>query len=335
MSALSFLRLYSQTPACQVCVIVLATSTLAWCIKRRFLKTDGSTMASTGKDAAHCDTGPSNEPSASSDRPTYADALRATGFPGSKILLKQRNEILRASIQAPHFPQPRKPIPAAHQVFGTPELLAMVLANLPLASDRSAMNVSKHFWAVLNPGAESHLCGIKEALGIKFSRSIESLTASEKADFWAHIPVSMRIPKPRLDWLVNIELDTAFVLSQHGQFLKIKPFVSDGLLGCLEHRTLLINLRLDAEDVDRTFTEWKGVRAIRQGQAMLYSSKGKDVARNWTDVKLAKMPFEVQVSVAVDFRKAMGAPSHHEGGCRVPGCVVGLHGIQVRQNLPF
>jgi hypothetical protein len=49
----------------------------------------------------------------------------------------------------------------------------MILANLPLASDRRAMTVSKNFWAVLNPNAESHLYGIKEALGIRFSRSIE------------------------------------------------------------------------------------------------------------------------------------------------------------------
>jgi hypothetical protein len=197
------------------------------------------------------------------------------------------------------------------------------------------MTVSKNFWAVLNPNAESHLYGIKEALGIRFSRSIESLTGWEKSDFWADLHVPRQIPNPRMEWLVNVELDSDFVLSHHRQFLKIKPFVSDGMIGCLTQRKITVKLRLDAEDIDKTFAEWKGVRAIRRGQAMLYSNQGSYAARNWMNVKLFKMPFEVLVSVAVDFRKGMGAPGHHQGACGDPGCVVGWHGIQVRRSLAF
>lgn len=348
MSALAFLRIYAQTPTCQACVLVLATSTIAWCIKRRFLKTEGTTMASTGRNTTQSDAGPSSGPSTTSGKRTYADVLKFTSPLGSNIQpkqskgnlhvspqapsfqLQQSNGSLHISPQAPHFKISRELETAAHQVFRTPELLGMILAKLPLISNRSAMSVSKQFWAVLNPDAEHHLCGIKGALGIDFSRSIESLTDSEKADLKI---MPIHIPEPRLEWLVNFELDLAFVDHRHAPFVKIWPFVFERMTGSLKHRKLDISLRLDAEDIDREYTESKGVYTPSKGRTMIYSNEPDIPARNWMDVKLLNLPFKVMVQVAVDFRKCMGAPSHHEGTCRVPGCQVGLFGIQVRPAL--
>jgi hypothetical protein len=351
MSALAFLRIDSQTPVCQVCVLVLATSTVAWCIKRRFLKTEDSAMASTGRNTTQSNAGLLSEPPATSRKRTYADVLKSTQLLGLNIQLqqshgsprtspqpprfqlKQSNVSLHTSPEAPHFQLSRDLVSAAHQVFRTPELLGMILVNLPLISDRSAMSVSKQFWAVLNPDAERHLCGIKGALGIDFSRSIESLTDSEKADLWGHKFTPLHILEPRLDWLVNFELDLAFACRRHAPFLKIWPFVFEGMTGSLKHRKLDISLRLDAEDIDKDYTESKGVYTPRKGRTMIYSNERDVPARNWMDVKLLNVPFRVLVSVAVDFRKCMGAPSHHEGTCRVPGCQVGLFGVQVRPAL--
>jgi hypothetical protein len=209
----------------------------------------------------------------------------------------------------------------------------MILAKLPLVSNRSAMSVSKQFWAVLNPDAEHHLCGIKGALGLEFSRSIESLTDSEKADLWGHAFTPLQILEPRLEWLVNFELDLAYVDRRHAPFLKIWPFVFDRMTGSLKHQRLDISLRLDAEDIDREYMGSKGVYTPSKGRTMIYGIERGLPARNWMDVKLLNMPLKVMISVAVDFRKCMGAPSHHEGICRVPGCQVGMFGVQVRPAL--
>lgn len=212
----------------------------------------------------------------------------------------------------------------------------MILSNLHLVSNRNAMRVSKQFWAVWNPNAERHLGGIKQALGLEFSRSIESLTESEKGDLWIHNYYLSQIPEPRLDWLVNFELDLSYVYHRHAPFLKVWPFVLQGKTGSLKHRRLEISLMLDAEDIDKEYTESKGVYACRRGSRDLAKLYERDCeARNWMYVKLLNVPFKVMVSVGVDFRKVMGAPTHHEGVCNVPGCVVGLHGVQVRASLAF
>jgi hypothetical protein len=101
----------------------------------------------------------------------------------------------------------------------------------------------------------------------------------------------------------------------------------------LKHRQLDISLRLDAEDIDKEYMESKGVFTPKKGRTMIYSNESDHSARNWMDVKLLNLPFKVLVSVAVDFRKCMGAPGHHEGICRVPGCQVGLFGVQVKPAL--
>lgn len=330
MSALKSFRVYSQTPACQVCVLVLATSTVAWCIKRHLSKTDGSTMAPPSESTAHCNAGPSSEPSTITNRLTYADALKSTNIIGSNIQFKKSNESLQASLQDPHSPLSPMPLSAVsvvQKVLDTPELLAMILAKVPLASDRRAMSVSRQFWEVLNPNAERHLHGIKEALGLKFSRSIESMTDCEYADVQRFMHLPFQLFNPRMDWLVNVELDCTCPLGT--TFLKIKPFVLNSTKGCLALGTFQINLRLNAEGIDGRYTEWKGVGAFRYGREKLWSN-GDLVSRNWMDMKLLKFPFKVLVSVAVDFRTGMGAPRHPEGACNVQGCQVGLHGVQVR-----
>jgi hypothetical protein len=289
-------------------------------------------MASPGKSTAHCDAGPSSEPSATSNKPTYADALKSTHLVTSYVQLKQSNDSqAQASLQGPHSSLSQTPLSSVsvvQKVFDTPELLAMILAKVPLASDRSAMSVSKQFWEILNPDAERHLYGIKEALGLKFSRSPESMTEREIASLhrFMHLPWQLCVPR-NMNWLVNVELDCTCPLGT--TFLKLKPFVLDSTKGYLALDTFQLNLTLNAEDIDGRYTEWKGVGAFRHGREKLWSN-GDLVSRNWMDLKLLKFPFKVQVSVAVDFRAGMGAPYHLEGPCNVQGCQVGLHGVQVR-----
>jgi len=314
MPTLASLRIYYQTP-CQVCFLVLATSTVVWCIKRHFSKTDGPAMASNWR---------STSPSAAARRPTYADVLKSAKSPRPVIQLKQTNESFRPS---------RKPGSAVKEVFNTPELLGMILAELPLASDRTAMTTSRQFWQALNPDAEHPLYGIKRALGIEFSRSLESMTDSEKAELERAGGLSPEVHPPRMDWLLNIEIDRpSCLLSRRSAFLRIKPFVLHAMGAVLEDGVFMIKLRLNAEHIDARYTEWKGVAALRDDRKLLWSN-GDLVSRNWMDVKLLTMPFKVKVIVAVDFRAAMGSPRHPRGPCPAPGCQLGDHGVQVRPLL--
>ena len=318
MSTLASLRNYYQTP-CQVCVFVLATSTILWCIKRHFSKTDGSTMASTPYSGCPC---------ATSKRPTYADVLKSTNLLGSDVQLKQGNESLQPSLKSPQSQPSQKPDSAVQKVFNTPELFGMILAEVPLASDRNAMRVSRQFWEALKPDAERHLYGIRRALGVEFSRSLKSMTDGEKAELERVGSLPPGTHPPRMDWLVKIELDRACLFKRHSPFLRIKPFVLHAMYALLEDGIFVIKLKLDAEDIDARYTEWKGVAALRDGRKMLWSN-GDLVSRNWMDLKLLTMPFEVKVIVAVDFRAGMGSPRHPRGPCPAPGCQLGLHGIQV------
>lgn len=272
-------------------------------------------MASSGR---------STSPSAAARRPTYADVLKSAKPPRPKIQLKQSNKGIQPS---------QKPDSAVQKVFKLPELLGMILAELPLVSDRAAMTVSRQFWKALNPDTEHPLYGIKRALGVEFSRSLESMTDPEKAELERAGGLSPEIHPPRMDWLLNIEIDRpSCLLSRRSAFLRIKPFVLHVMGAVLENGILMIKLRLNAEDIDARYREWKGVTALRDDRKLLWSN-GDLVSRNWMDVKLLTMPFKVKVIVAVDFRAAMGSPRHPRGPCPAPGCQLGDHGVQVRTLL--
>ena len=286
------------------------------------------TMASTGNTPSHSNSGPSSEPATTSNRLTYANALRSGSQ--SNTQPKESNESHQALLQS------QKPMSAAQRVFAITELLEMIMVEVPLSKDRSALSVSRKFWAVMNPDAERQYYRITRALGLEFSRSLESMTESEKKDleYVTVMPVvrsTPQKPSPRMDWLLNIEIDRECLLGSHAPFMKIKPFVLDGIKGHLSQpdKFFHINFHLDAADVDRRYTEWKGVAQRKDGQEKLWSN-GNLVSRNWMDVKLAKMPFKVSLSVNIDFRKVMGAPTHPEGPCSMQGCQVGLYGCQVR-----
>lgn len=309
-----------------VYVLIFASAAVVWCLTQHFFKTYQPTMAPIGKSASHNGAGPSSRPSATTPRTTYADIVRSTRLFGSRRQLKLRNEKLQAS-RMQFFKRAQS---AAHQVFNTPELLALILSELPLESNRNAMFVSKLFWQCTRPDADEPLSGINEALGLKFSRSIESMSDWEKGDFWGHKCPPHGLHGPHMDWLLNIQFDCACMLDQKLPFLKIKPFTLASIKGNILNETLKIKLKLDAEHIKNAM-EWRGVGALRQGQQKLYSNRTYNgVRHNWMDVKIVKMPFSVRVCVAIDFRRSMGAPSHQPGQCPIHGCQVGLHGVQVR-----
>ena len=267
----------------------------------------------------------SGPPSVTPRKPTYADVLKTAKPPRPSVQPNQTSESLQVS---------QKPDSAVQRVFDVPELLGMILAEVSLVSDRSAMSVSRRFWRALNSDAEQPLYGIKRALGVEFSRSLKSMTCVEKAE----LERCGRLPPDthplRMDWLVNIEIDRpGCLLSRRSAFLRIKPFVLHVMGAVLEDHVFIVELGLDAVDIDARCMERKGVAALRDGQKLLWSN-GDPVSRNWMDVKLLTMPLRVKVTVAVDFRAVMGSPGHLQGPCSAPGCQLGLHGIQVRA-FPF
>jgi hypothetical protein len=226
--------------------------------------------------------------------------------------------------------RPGEPQPAAHAVFNTPELLAMILAKLPMADARRVMAVSKLFRACLNPYAEYHLLGIKEALGLRFSRSIESLSASEKKQLQGQSCQHTKGQGPFAKWLFNISLDCKCLRRRYTPILEISPFTLAGLTHDETSGVLEISLKLVPENIEQDVSSReRGVAKYRNNSKFMYYYR-VSAHHNWKDVKLVNMPFKVQVSVSVDFRKAMGAPSHTEGPCPVYGCHVGLCGVQVR-----
>ena len=334
MSELSSLRNYCQTLACRICILIIATVALAWYIARRLLKTKSATMTPPRKPTTHSDAGPSSPRSAIPNKPSYADALRSNTLLGTNLQFRLRTERLHASLQVPHFQFPRKPKPAVQKVFNTPELLAEILTCFPLESDRRLIGVCKAFWRCLNPGAQRHLYGIKQALGIKFSQSIASITKKESETIWNEKVPPELIHVRRVDWLFNVRLECPCAVGHHTPLLTIEPFTLISVAGQHPKSDLFnISLKLDAESLIKEprvmHPELKGVKNVRNGQEVLYSNQ-HGVSRNWMDVKLLNMPFRVRVSVTVDFRKGMGAPTHHEGHCPVQGCQLGLWGQQVR-----
>jgi hypothetical protein len=103
------------------------------------------------------------------------------------------------------------------------------------------------------------------------------------------------------------------------------------LTGCLETGVFAINLKLDLGDA-RKYKCLRGVGTFRLGHKLLYRF-GNGAYHNWMDIKLLNVPLKVQVTLAVDFREAMGASGHPHGPCPVYGCQVGLYGVQVRLSL--
>jgi len=320
-----------QTLVCRVCVSALVTGALVWYIARHFSRTDDSTMAPPSESASNSEAGPSSKPFAASFGPSYAEALRSSPFFGSKF--QYRMGYRYASVRVGRHQVPGEPQPAANAVFNTPELLAMIMAKLPMADARRAIAVSKLFRACLNPYAEYHLLGIKEALGLRFSRSIESLSASEKKQLQGQSCQHTKRQGPFAKWLFNISLDCKCLHGRYTPILKISPFTLASLTYDETSGVLEISLKLEPEKIEQDVSaRARGVAMYRNGREILHYYR-VSARHNWKDVKLVNMPFKVQVSVSVDFRKAMGAPSHTEGPCPVYGCHVGLCGVQVRLSI--
>jgi hypothetical protein len=269
---------------------------------------------------------------AKSTRKKYTSAVRSG-------LLQSMMASMSLSPPPPPPPEIEKSLqPAARQVFDTPELLAMILALLPLNTDRNALLVCRSFSQCTHPRAERHLYGIKEALGIKHPpavRSITDLDGYQQRDIKAQPRTSYAERPLRLDWLFNIGFEDTRppnMLRQPSEtYLEIAPFVVGSIKGSLEDGCVRVYLRLDCRDVEKDVA-MKGVGKLRDGEYEQYSNRAPNGVRySFLDIKVLKEPFNLRVAVRVDFRKAMQASSSHaQGPCPIPGCQVGLYGRQVR-----
>jgi hypothetical protein len=328
MSELITFILRQQSDAYQV-YLILTTSTLLWCLLRHLFTTRYSLMARSRKGALKNDAGQPGVITAKSTRKKYTSAVR------SGLL---QSIMASMSLSSPPPPEIKESLqPAARQVFDTPELLAMILALLPLNTNRNALLVCRSFSQCMHPRAERHLYGIKEALGIKHPRAIRSiidLSGSQQREIKVQ-PRNSYVERPlRLDWLFNIGFEDnrpPNMLRQRSEtYLEIAPFVVGSIKGSLEDGCVRVYLRLDCRDVEKDVAR-KGVGKLRGGEYEQYSNRAPNGVRySFLDIKVLKEPFNLRVAVRVDFRKAMQASSSHaQGPCPIPGCQVGLYGRQV------
>lgn len=266
---------------------------------------------------------------------SYASVLN----PGFTFRVPSLSSLVSARIKSTAARAPVvKYTSAAHDVFNTPELLAMILSNLPLCCHRSSMRVCRSFWQCARPDAEHHLSGIGEALGVKFSRSIESIDEDEGKElvkrqstpFWQSLT-------PRFTWLLNLSFGHLWLANDSLEpCLAVEPFTIESIRGDLETRIVTVKFGLKAGDITDVL-KLKGVKSWdAEKRAEFFSNRTVNQVRySWQDVKFIKMPFAVRVEVAVDMREAMNAVSHGEGTCPVAGCQVGLYGVQVSLQPPI
>lgn len=251
--------------------------------------------------------------------------------PTQKLYADFLNHGLSSRTPLPSRLAATKSTPATDAVFNTPELLAMILSNLPLRSHRSYMRVCKRFWECTRPDAQHRLSGIGEALGVKFSRTIESVDEAESAELLAHtLDSSYQYYAPSFSWLLNVNFSFLFLERDHPEpMLTIKPFTIEAVAMTSKTQIVEVSLNLKADDI-QNLLGLKGVTSFEDCQSRLFSNRTVGgVRHNWMDIKLLNMPFKVRVAVKVDMREAMGSADHGEGICPAHGCQVGLFGIQV------
>jgi hypothetical protein len=308
--------------------LILTTGTLLWCLLRHLLTTRHAPMTRPRKGALNNDAGHPGVITTKSTRKKYTSAVKFS----LQSLMASMN------LSSPPLTKIKeRPHSAAHEVFNTPELLAMILAQLPLNTDRNALLVCKSFLQCTHPRAERHLYGIKEALGIKHSTAVRSMTdlsGYQQRELRIQRRISQAERPPRLDWLLNIDFQdnrSPNMLRQRSAiFLEIAPFVLGSIRGSLADGCVRVYLKLDAEDVEQDVAE-KGVGRLRNGEHEQYSNRARNGMRySFLDIKVLKLPLNLRVAVRVDFRTAMQAStSHAMGPCPIPGCQVGLYGRQV------
>lgn len=249
----------------------------------------------------------------------------------------------------------------AQQVFEIPELLGLILTNLPPGPLHHAMEISTRFCDTIKPTLPHSVAGMRVALGLRFRRRIEDMTDSERLDLTTVDNVGAttillydvldQIIHRRFHWLLNVTLDPINVSVMREKrhvsvpTLAIDPFhivrisrgdhvdrssssrprriISDDTSTVMSLRFTLVAKGYECDTVT--------TRGIVKADK-LYPNDGR---ASWSGVKLLTMAFDVRVCVGVDFRDAMHAPFHHTGHCQVPGCQVGRHGIQVSAEGEF
>jgi hypothetical protein len=330
MSELITFILCQQFETYQVCLI-LTTGNLLWCLLRHLFTTLHLLMARPRRGALKNDAGNPGVVASKSTKTKYTSAVKSS----------LQSRMASMSLSPPPPPTTTKvekrAQSAAHEVFNTPDLLAMILAQLPLHTERNALLVCKSFSQCTHPRAERHLYGIKEALGIKHSqavRSITDLSGSQQRELRIQPRLSQAERHPRLDWLLNIEFEDnrpPNMLRQRSvTFLEIAPFIVGDIRGSVADGSARVYLKLKSEDVENDLAR-KGVGKLRNGEHEQYSNRARNGVRySFLDIKVLKVPLNLRVAIRVDFCKAMQASkSHAMGPCPIPGCQVGLYGRQV------
>jgi hypothetical protein len=218
------------------------------------------------------------------------------------------------------------------------------------------MQVSRDFRDAIDPEAAHPLTGMRVALGLRFGRKLEDMTPSEHADlalredhyeaptvFTYHYDIALH---RRFHWLLNVNLHPVDhpiareIRHVSVPTLAIAPFSlvriarGDHAGRGNGHK---VPKRSGDEDSNVLTMEFS-LTAKGYDNAGMITNRGifkagtvypNDDDASWSDIKILTMPFDVRVSVSVDFRDAMQARGHHIGHCRVPGCQVGDHGVQV------
>lgn len=223
---------------------------------------------------------------------------------------------------------------AAQQVFSCPELAGLILTNLPLRSLRNTMLVCKRFHDYIRPDAEHPLSGMKAALGLKFARTIDSITSLEAGELKT-TPLYEEPGHYRLCWLLNANIDCLRSLPQtiSAPSLWLDPFILESIHQNYKTKVLRIKLRVEASLLNQVSAKRGIVKDTTTISPRVWDVGvlDKDNRPSWANIKLLTMPMPVRVSINVDFRWAMNAEGHHvTGSCSAPGCHVGSHGIQVK-----
>ena len=227
------------------------------------------------------------------------------------------------------------------------------------------MQVSRDFRDAIDPEAAHPLIGMRVALGLRFRRKLEDMTPSEHADLALredrheaptvvnyHYDIALHC---RFHWLLNVTLHPVDhpimreICHVSVPTLAISPFSlvriarGDHAGRSDDHKVpkrgddensnvLTLKFSLTAKGYDNAGT------ITNRGIFKAGTVYPDDDDASWSDIKILTMPFDVRVCVCVDFRDAMQAHGHHIGHCRIPGCQVGDHGVQVsgkRHPFPY
>ena len=231
----------------------------------------------------------------------------------------------------------------------------MILTRLPPGPLYRAMQVSKHFQSTIDPKFPSSVSSMRIALGLQFGREIEDMTPWEHAELAVSEEIALTVSNflydmpaqtlhRRFHWLLNVTLDPKIVsVVRDIRLVSVPTLTIDKFrltrIARGDHAGRKRTSRHSGDESSNVLTlkfsfvakgyeqDWPTTRGIARGKDTLYPVNGGHAT--WSGVKILTMPFEVRVCVSVDFRDAMHASYHHIGHCHVPGCQVGLHGVQV------